>query len=123
MAREDHSQSEWPKTPRLWPDDEPTKKTTKKKPKRIRTLDDKALLGQPRGRQTDQPNRYVPGIKDALKRAIFEDHDITLEELEALIRKLGAKVSVITVSNIRAETRHTLKLLDRDGWLRNTPKR
>ena len=122
MPREDDSQDWWP--PRQRGSQSPPTVQRKARPtakrKRKPSLD--LPLAPPRAKQIERPTGHVPNLKNRIKKAIIENRNITLEELEQHIRDLGAKVSRVTVSNIRSETRHTLALLDQEGWLRSTPR-
>jgi len=51
------------------------------------------------------------GVKNSIKLAILDDLKISVDDLVKKLGKGGASVSKVTVSNIRAEFRHTLKLL------------
>jgi hypothetical protein len=58
------------------------------------------------------------GVKVAIKDAIIADTDISVDAIVKLLGKGGADVSKVTVSNVRAEFRHTLKLLKERGKLK-----
>jgi len=58
---------------------------------------------------------YVEGTKDKIKQLVFDDPDIDVDAIVKKLGKGGAKVSRVTVSNIRAEYRHTVRFLKRQG--------
>lgn len=72
----------------------------------------KAAASKPAGGTKDT------GVKVRIKRAILKKPDINTEDLVALMGKGGQKVSAVTVSNIRAEFRHSLRLLIEDGYIK-----
>lgn len=118
MSRDDDSQTEW------YPFyGKPDEAKARPRAKRARKPSQQLPQSPTAGNESQPPTGYVHGMKDFIKKAVVEDRDITLEQLEQRIRKLGAKVTRVTVSGIRTETRHTLALLDRLGWLRNRPRR
>jgi hypothetical protein len=57
------------------------------------------------------------GVKVRIKKMIVKKPDISAEEIVAALRNEGgASISPFTVSGIRAEFRHSLKLLKMEGW-------
>ena len=57
----------------------------------------------------------VEGIKYSIKKLITENTKIGVDEL---VKKLGGKMSKVTVSNVRADFRHSLRVLHQLGKLK-----
>lgn len=87
------------------------------KPRRGRGKDDdKPARGK--DKEKDKPEARSSGvkpsgsgIKNRIKLALLDDLSLSPDELVKKLGKSGQEVSKVTVSNIRAEFRHTLKLL------------
>lgn len=56
--------------------------------------------------------------KKLILQMVIEDRDVTIEQIERALAKIGAKVTRVTVGNIRREVRELLKMLDQMGRLR-----
>lgn len=56
------------------------------------------------------------GVKFRIKQAIIDKPDIGVEDLEKMLAKKGAKPSRFTVAAIRADFRHSLRVLKQAGW-------
>jgi hypothetical protein len=63
-------------------------------------------------------NGPLDGIKVRIKDLVIDEPHITLEDLLAKLSKGGDKMSRMTVSSVRSETRHTLRVLKQRGKLR-----
>jgi hypothetical protein len=63
---------------------------------------------------TGQPD----GVKVRIKRLVIGDPNISLEDLMGRLTKSGDKMSRMTVSAVRSETRHTLRVLHEQGKLK-----
>ncbi len=125
MAREDHSQSEWPNTPTTCLYEQPVRRKTKQSPKAKLKLIKKPSPALPRPRQSAsyyEPDRKPVSAKNVIREMMIEDWATPLADVEAELARLGLKVSRVTTSNIRQETRELLRLLDRLGWLRSRPR-
>lgn len=68
--------------------------------------------------KSNGPVKTGGGIKDRIKRLLLDDPTMNTEELMQELTKGGAEApSKFTVSGIRAEFRHSLKLLKAEGHL------
>ena len=72
----------------------------------------------------DQPVNYTPqervsgeSIKEQIKLMIFKDPGIPTKDIMDKLSKRNVAPSKFTVEGIRADTRNTLKLLNRRGML------
>jgi hypothetical protein len=54
--------------------------------------------------------------KEFIKRKVLEDEKLQPRDMAPIIEAAGYSVSIVTVSNIRAEFRDSLKLLKKLGW-------
>lgn len=54
-------------------------------------------------------------IKTTIKKLIYDNPRITISELQAELKERRIKISTVTLSNIRAEYRHTVKFLSERG--------
>jgi hypothetical protein len=54
--------------------------------------------------------------KEFIKRMVLDDERLQPRDMVPLIEQAGYSVSIVTLSNIRAEFRDSLKLLRRLGW-------
>lgn len=116
MSRDDDSQTEW--YPFYGPRSEPK---PKRRPNRPRKPSQRFPQPPTEHNEGPAPTGYVHGTKQFILETIIADRNITLEELEQRVKDYGAKVSRVTISNIRQQTRDTLKTLDRMGLLRSKP--
>jgi hypothetical protein len=94
-------------------DDDDEKPAKKKKPAADDDDEDK-----PKKKKTEEAPPKSSGVKVAIKDAIIDDPDISVEAIVKKLGKGGADVSKVTVSNVRAEFRHSLKLLKERGKLK-----
>jgi hypothetical protein len=77
-------------------------------------------------RQSKLRPAYEPrpsGAKDRIKDMIIDQPDISPREIKARLDDAGYTVSLITVSSIRADFRHTLQVLARRDWIKITLRR
>lgn len=95
-------------------DEEPAPKKKKSKP----ADDDDDEEDEPKKKKAAKIEAKPSGVKVAIKKAIIEDPEITVDALIKKLGKGGAPVSKVTVSNVRAEFRHTLKFLKSEGKLK-----
>lgn len=58
------------------------------------------------------------GVKDRIKAIMIEEPDVSLDDIMEQMGKGGSKLSRVTISNIRAEFRHSLRALKRAGKLK-----
>lgn len=63
-------------------------------------------------------NGPIDGIKVRIKDLVIDEPNIPLEDLLAKLSKGGDKMSRMTVSSVRSETRHTLRVLKQKGKLK-----
>lgn len=80
--------------------------------------DDKPAKKKPKAVSRESaPAQRGSGVKNKIKDLIIDTPSISVEDL---VKKLGknAQVSKVTVSNIRAEFRHSLKRLEERGKLK-----
>jgi DNA polymerase III gamma/tau subunit len=74
----------------------------------------KATAPPAKSKHTKKPD----GIKVRIKRIVVNDPNISLADLLAKLTKRGEKMSRLTVSVVRGETRHTLRVLQDEGKLK-----
>lgn len=123
MAREDHSQSEWPKSYRKRnTQNELANKKAVSTQKPTDAQRRSAPLPSQTASQSGDTNGSASRTKDIMKLAIIDDRGLSVDDLVGMLAKQGRKVSKVTVGNIRAEFLHSLRLLDREGWLRSRPR-
>lgn len=101
--------------------DEPEKKTSKKankpaakaKPEKAEKKKTEKAEKKPAGRPLSEGK--VEGIKFSIKEMICSDPKIGVDDL---VKRLGGKMSKITVANVRADFRHSLRTLRQLGHLK-----
>ncbi len=96
--------------------EEPTKKPIPRR--RVRLDDDSPKRRTPRPHhQRGSLERKPTGseIKTEIKRLIYDRPRITVSELQMKMQSLGIKMSIVLISNIRAEYRHTIRFLIAQG--------
>jgi hypothetical protein len=96
-------------------EDEAPKKKKKAKPA---DDDDDEEDEKPAKKKAAKIEAKPTGVKVAIKTAIIENPEITVDALIKKLGKGGAPVSKVTVSNVRAEFRHTLRVLKDLGKLK-----
>jgi hypothetical protein len=100
-------------------EDEDDKPAKKKKKKADDDDDEDEDEDKPaKKKKADKVEAKPTGVKVAIKTAIINDPEITVDALIKKLGKGGAPVSKVTVSNVRAEFRHTLKVLKELGKLK-----
>lgn len=103
--------------------DKPTKKAAvpAKKAGKKDIADDDDIEAKPAKKAAKAPAAAAPvksaGIKNRIKRMILKKPKMSADELFEKLKDEGEAPSKMTVSGIRAEFRHTIRLLKEDGWL------
>lgn len=94
----------------------PAKKAAGKKaaPAKKKAADDANGAKKSKGRA----NGPLEGIKATIKDLVIDQPHISLEDLLTKLQKGGNKMSRMTVSSVRSETRHTLRVLKAKGRLK-----
>jgi len=67
------------------------------------------------GKSAGVKSQRDEGVKAKIKRLILAKPQITVDDLVEKLGKGGAKVSKVTVANVRAEFRHTIRVLNAEG--------
>lgn len=97
------------------------------KPKRKKKLD-RVVLKPMREKTSETPSRsYVETsgikLKDRIRELVLEDETMTPQEIAKQIsRSHGRNLNVVTISNIKAEFRATLRFLKDRGLLKNVTR-
>lgn len=65
-----------------------------------------------------KPAAQGGGVKNRIKECVAADTDVTVDDIVKKLGKLGGEISKVTVTNVRAEFRHTLKFLKDRGNLK-----
>jgi hypothetical protein len=97
-----------------------TKKADKPAAKKTRGDDDDDKKKKTAKSDKKPPGRplsegKVEGVKYDIKKLICSDPKISVDDL---VKKLGGKMSKVTVSNVRADFRHSLRVLNQLGKLK-----
>jgi len=80
--------------------------------------DDKPSKSRATKARPGNMNGPVEGIKVRIKDLVIDEPNIGLEDLLVKLSKGGDKMSRMTVSSVRSETRHTLRVLKQKGKLK-----
>jgi hypothetical protein len=84
---------------------------------RIKT-DDVPEIPQREQRRSRTSYEYHGDLRDHIKQLVLKDELMPVRELTALVALTGEHVSIVTLSHIRREFRHTLQFLRARGKLR-----
>lgn len=97
----------------------PPAKSTKKKAKAADKAPPKKAKAAAKDNKTKAKEVTKPsGVKVRIKELVIADPLISVEGIVEQLGKAGGEVSRVTVSNIRAEFRHSLKVLQEHGLLK-----
>jgi hypothetical protein len=71
-----------------------------------------------------EANEQAMSVKEFIKRTVLDDERLSSHDIAALIEEAGYRnpATIVTISNIRAEFRDSLKLIKTLGWRQPKPK-
>lgn len=100
-------------------DDEEEKEEKKpaKATPRGRAADKEKEEEKPQRASRKDDNKPIEGVKVKIKELLIEDPEITAQEILKKIGKIS-QMSIITIGNLRADFRHSLKVLKQVGKLK-----